>query len=268
MNSSLLSMPTVVAPGEAPEKGVAGRGNGCTHISPCTGHTPSDSSLPTGTSSAENILKQSLPRPCRGLRTSRRARTNGQKGIQGGLLRSSPCIIPGPSCRPYVPSPPAPGVNRSLHRLQVQSPQPLPWLSTGCFLTPSHTPLALSPNSYPDLEFFMGFYLVLTRLHGLCGPRFTRYLSPSQALMAGGPPAPQTPHTQSSVLLPREWASPAPLPTAAGPRLPSSPLPALRTLQSRVLGVDLSHPPLHQPPGSPGPRTKTPTSSHHILELP
>lgn len=84
-------------------------------------------------------------------------------------------------------------------------------------------PLALSPNSYPALEFFMGFYLVLTRLHGLSGPRFIRYLSPSQALTADGPPAPQTPPTQSSMLLPREWASQLPCPLLLGPGSPPVP---------------------------------------------
>lgn len=83
--------------------------------------------------------------------------------------------------------------------------------------------LALSPNSYPALEFFMGFYLVLTRLHGLSGPRFIRYLSPSQALTADGPPAPQTPPTQSSMLLPREWASQLPCPLLLGPGSPPVP---------------------------------------------
>lgn len=81
MNPSLLSTPTAVAPGEAPEKGGTGRG---THSSPCTGHTLSDSRLPTGTSSGENTLKQSLPRPCRGLRASRRAQTNGRRASRVG----------------------------------------------------------------------------------------------------------------------------------------------------------------------------------------
>ena len=63
--------------------------------------------------------------------------------------------------------------------------------------------LVLLPNSYPAREFFMGFYLVLTRLHGPWGPRFFLYFSPSQAQdgrLAPGSPALSRP----------AWGTPSP----------------------------------------------------------
>lgn len=104
----------------------------------------------------------------------------------------SPCSVPGRPCCPGLPSPPASGANRSLHGAPGTDSTPAP--SAKHRLPPdtfSSSPVLL-PNSYPALEFFMGFYLVLTRLHGPWRPCFFLYFSPSQAQdgrLAYGSPA-------------------------------------------------------------------------------
>lgn len=105
---------------------------------------------------------------------------------------AQPLLCPWTSLLPGLPSPPASGANRRLHWAPGADCTPAPLAKHGLPPDTFSPSLVLLPNSYPALEFFMGFYLVLTRLHGPWGPRFFLYFSPSQAQdgrLVPGPPA-------------------------------------------------------------------------------
>lgn len=180
-----------------------------------------------------------------------------------GSGRSSPYFVSGHLYCSGLLCPWTPESHRSLHWAPCTDPQPA--LGTEHRLPPntfSSSPVLL-PNPCPALEFFMGFYLVLTRLHGPGGPA-PSYTSRSQAqddkLACGSPASPRPPQPSPSR---RVGVLGAPAHCRWAQALPQS-LPALRTLKPRVLGVGQSNPLPYQPPGSPDPRTRIPASSHHI----
>lgn len=116
-----------------------------------------------GTSCQRKNTDTEGSRLCRDLHSSRRARPTGRRAPGLGSRRSAPALsldVPGVQVGPAL-GPAGP----------TGAPAGLPALTPTCSLGTEHRlPLGTSspgllPNACPALEFFMGFYLVLTRLH-------------------------------------------------------------------------------------------------------